>query len=123
MCIVRDKDISPCQLLNFISYLFKHRGILHHGVSNAREIGNEIRNGSIGLNQCRKFLRDFFAIKIDNRYLSDAVAVRMAAGSFDINNGIHEGVASPKTKEKKFLIVLFRKGKFDGVIIKIEIEC
>ena len=89
MCIMRHENASHKPLMNFLCHIFKCGGIAHHRSVYARKTGDEIGNFPARIDQCMKHVRDPAAVVVVNSDFSDTVVVRVAAGSFNINNCIH----------------------------------
>ena len=73
--------------------------VAHHVVGNARELGDERRNSSAGVEQRGVFIHNFLAVVNVNGYFGDAVLGGLAAGGFKVDDGV-QSAARELVKEK-----------------------
>ena len=82
------KDLSFGKLHDLLSHFVKFGRILHHIVSNSRQVGNEIGDRPLRIDQGMIFIGDLMTIVNKNGDLRDPILGWLATRSFNINNSV-----------------------------------
>src|ERR1700684_2789841 len=85
---MRDKDPATHELHEAVSYLCKHRRSLHHVRTDSRQPGDVGRYRALGIDERMPLGNDFVITDIYGADLSNAIAVRPAAGCLDIDDNV-----------------------------------
>ena len=86
--VMGHKDGALQQGEYFFGHVFKSWRILHHLVGNAGKRLYIPRNGLVRVDEGFKMFHNGFAVKQLDRNFGDAIGSRIAAGGFNIYNGI-----------------------------------